>query len=292
MKLLFTLTIGILASIPVFAQDNPELQRMADNDQKQRMGQNIDWKELNKQDSIRRVKTLSFMKAGKIKTAKDYYNVGIIFQHGNDTIASGIAVKSFKTALEMDSSLNRWWYAAAVDRDLMRKGLPQVYGTQIIKNSSTQGKWKRYNLDPTKVTDEERKYYSVETLAEQQEKERLMNLEPIAQYYIKSKSIEKTIDLIKREIGKGKESSYNVSEQSINGLGYMLLSQGADTDALKIFELNTRLYPDAFNTYDSYGEILLKLGKKEAAIKAYKKSLALNPENDNAAKVLKGISGE
>lgn len=79
MKLLFTLTIGILASIPVFAQDNPELQRMADNDQKQRMGQNIDWKELNKQDSIRRVKTLSFMKAGKIKTAKDYYNVGIIF---------------------------------------------------------------------------------------------------------------------------------------------------------------------------------------------------------------------
>lgn len=291
MKYVFLLT-SLFFSALALAQDNQELQQMADADQQQRMGQNIDWKELNKQDSLRRVKAHDIIDAGKVKTAKDHYNVGIIFQHGNDTVASGIAVENFKKAIEMDSSLNRWWYAAAVDRDLMRKGEPQIYGTQIINDSSTNGKWKRYTLNPDAVTDEERKYYGVETLAEQEEKERLMNLTPIIQYYMESKSVEKTIALIRSEFEKGTQSTYNVSEQMINGLGYMLLNQNMDTDALDIFQLNTELYPDAFNTYDSYGEVLLKLGKKEDAIKAYKKSLELNPQNDNAANVLKKISGK
>ncbi|PRD56821.1 tetratricopeptide repeat protein [Sphingobacterium gobiense] len=289
MKYVFLIT-SLFLSVLAFAQDNQELQQMADADQQQRMGQNIDWKELNKQDSLRRIKAHAIIDAGNVKTAKDHYNVGIIFQHGNDTIASRIAVESFKKAIEMDSTLNRWWYAAAVDRDLMRKGEPQIYGTQTINDSSTNGKWKRYTLNPDAVTDEERRYYGVETLAEQEEKERLMNLTPIIQYYMDSKSVEKTIAVIKSEFKKGKQSTYNVSEQMINGLGYMLLNQNMDKDALDIFQLNTELYPEAFNTYDSYGETLLKLGEKEEAINAYKKSLELNPQNDNAANVLKKIS--
>lgn len=67
------------------------------------------------------------------------------------------------------------------------------------------------------------------------------------------------------------------------------MAQGNNHAALKIFKLNTALYPSAYNTYDSYGECLLKLGKKEEAIKAYKKSLALNPNNDNAKKILTEI---
>ena len=34
-------------------------------------------------------------------------------------------------------------------------------------------------------------------------------------------------------------------------------------DALKIFTLNTELYNNAFNTWDSLGECLIALGKKE-----------------------------
>src|SRR5690606_29177696 len=196
--------------------------------QQARMGQQIDWTELNKQDSLRRARATELLDAGLVKTAKDFYNTGIIFQHGNDTVASGIAVDCFKKAIEMDSTLNRWWYAAAVDRDLMRKGEPQIYGTQIINDSSTNGKWKRYTLNPDAVTDEERKYYGVETLAEQEEKERLMNLTPIIQYYMESKSVEKTIGLIRSEFKKGMQSTYNVSEQMIKGLGYMLLNQDMD----------------------------------------------------------------
>ena len=58
---------------------------------------------------------------------------------------------------------------------------------------------------------------------------------------------------------------------------------------MKIFKLNIEKYPNAFNTYDSYGEILLLTGDKENAIEAYEKSLELNPDNENAKKVLSEI---
>lgn len=290
MNILKITSILLFFTHTAFCQDNVELQQMADADQQGRMGQQIDWTELNKQDSLRRVRAKELLDAGQVKTAKDFYNTGIIFQHGNDTIASGIAVDCFKKAIEMDSTLNRWWYAAAVDRDLMRKNEPQIYGTQFIANTSTNGKFMRYKMNPDQVTDEERKYYGVETLAEQVEKERLMNLKHVGMFYMESKSIEKALELIRSEFDKGEEATYNTGEQSLNAFGYGLLNQGLDNEALAIFELNTQLYPQAFNTYDSYGEALKKVGRKADAINAYQTSLELNPDNDNAVSVLRELA--
>ena len=75
-----------------FAQTNPELQKMADADQSERMSGNINWVELNKKDSIRLAKATQLFNDGELETAQDYYNAGIIFQHGKDTIASKMAV--------------------------------------------------------------------------------------------------------------------------------------------------------------------------------------------------------
>lgn len=276
----------ILADVKVLAQDqtNPELQKMADADQRDRMSGPIDWKKLNREDSVRRITVMDMIKAGKVQTAKDHLNAGIIFQHGNDTIASAMAVKSFETAIRMDSSLNRWWYAAAVDRDRMRRKLPQIYGTQFIRDNK-EGKWKRYTLDSTAANDQQRKYYRVETLAEQREKEWKMNLKPIADTYKENQSIEKTIASIQQQYRLGRLSAYSL-EAEINSFGYVLLRENKTAEALKIFKLNTVLYPDAFNTFDSYGELLMTIGKKKEALKAYKKSLQLNPQNENARKVL------
>ncbi|MEM6299295.1 MAG: tetratricopeptide repeat protein, partial [Bacteroidota bacterium] len=130
-----------------------------------------------------------------------------------------------------------------------------------------------------------RKYYGVGTLVEQQERERRMNLKSILSLTEK-KSTDELIKLIKTEFKKGKKSSYDVSEGTINSLGYRLMSQGKDAEALKVFKLNTKLYPKGFNTYDSYGECLLKLGETKKGTKAYKRSLELNPENENASKIL------
>jgi tetratricopeptide (TPR) repeat protein len=94
------------------------------------------------------------------------------------------------------------------------------------------------------------------------------------------KSTDEIIEIIKNQ--DNDEPNYDISENQINRLGYLLMEQDKNEDALKIFKLNIELYPNGFNTYDSYGECLLKLGDTENAIKAYQKSLELNPNNTNA----------
>jgi predicted negative regulator of RcsB-dependent stress response len=42
--------------------------------------------------------------------------------------------------------------------------------------------------------------------------------------------------------------------------------------------------------YDSLGEAYMKAGNKDEAIRNYKKSLELNPKNDNAKKMLEKIN--
>lgn len=83
-----------------------------------------------------------------------------------------------------------------------------------------------------------------------------------------------------------RKSEYNLSESGINSFGYQLMGENKTADALKVFKMNTELYPEGYNTFDSYGECLVKLGKLEEGITAYKKSLELNPKNDNATRVL------
>ena len=75
-------------------------------------------------------------------------------------------------------------------------------------------------------------------------------------------------------------------ENMLNTMGYNYLNKNDVENALQILKLNTKLFPESSNTYDSYGEALLKKGNKEEAIKNYKKSIELNPNNQNAIKAL------
>ncbi|MCU7494108.1 MAG: serine hydrolase [Ignavibacteria bacterium] len=86
---------------------------------------------------------------------------------------------------------------------------------------------------------------------------------------------------------KDKKDEYAFDEGELNLLGYDLLQEGKTEYALEIFKLNTQEFPKSANAYDSYGEALLKKGLKEDAEKNYRKSLELNPGNENAIKVLK-----
>lgn len=85
------------------------------------------------------------------------------------------------------------------------------------------------------------------------------------------------------------DTTYFTDERELNELGLELLDNGHVTAALEALKLCTILYPDSWNTYDSYGKALLKSGKKEAAILMYKKSLLMNPQNEPARKILATI---
>lgn len=75
-------------------------------------------------------------------------------------------------------------------------------------------------------------------------------------------------------------------EYSLNDNGYHLLQAGRVKEAIELFKLNVALYPKAWNTYDSLGEAYAIAGNKKKAIKNYKKSIALNPNNEHGKKEL------
>ncbi|TSE05853.1 serine hydrolase [Aquimarina algiphila] len=77
-----------------------------------------------------------------------------------------------------------------------------------------------------------------------------------------------------------------IAENNLNGLGYRLMN----TDNLKlaqdVFKVNTLLYPDSSNVYDSYAEACMNIGELDLAIENYEKSLELNPQNTHASKMI------
>ncbi len=270
-------------------QNSTELKKMYEDDQSARMQQLINWKKLIPEDSLHRVRVYQLLDSGKIVTGTDYYHAAMIFQHGKfgDSTSSAMAEKLMYKALALDSSVNRWLLAAAIDRNLMYRGKPQIYGTQYT--SIGTGHMHLYTIDTTKITDKERVYYHVGTLQEIREKERLMNLKSIDSFYDSTQSIQSTIALIKTENNKGTSAIYAINEEMINSFGYKLMNAEKNEDALAVFQLNTELYPISFNTFDSLGECLLKLNRKKEAIAAYEKSVVLNPENTNGIEILKTL---
>lgn len=92
---------------------------------------------------------------------------------------------------------------------------------------------------------------------------------------------------------KAKQSAvYDFGEEELNRLGYQLLQRGKRDEAIQVFKLNVEAYPQAFNTYDSLGEAYMVAGNKELAIANYKKSLELNPKNDNGTAMLKRLESK
>lgn len=83
--------------------------------------------------------------------------------------------------------------------------------------------------------------------------------------------------------------NYYHNENEMNLAGYDLLQSGKKEAAAFVFQLNVNAFPNSFNAYDSYGEALMSLGKKEAAIENYKKSVIFNPTNESGLKVLQDL---
>ena len=81
----------------------------------------------------------------------------------------------------------------------------------------------------------------------------------------------------------------SLTENQMNRLGYQLLRLKRVKDAIAVFKQNTVDFPQAFNTWDSLAEGYMIEGDNESAIKYYKKSLELNPDNTNATQKLKEL---
>jgi thiol-disulfide isomerase/thioredoxin len=74
-----------------------------------------------------------------------------------------------------------------------------------------------------------------------------------------------------------------------NAYGYVLLSAKNNNEALNVFRLNTMLYPDNANSFDSLAEAWERTGNKKEAIAAYEKLLVLKPGDENVKKKIEAL---
>ena len=79
------------------------------------------------------------------------------------------------------------------------------------------------------------------------------------------------------------------SENALNRLGYRLMRGGNPKGAIEVFKKNVAVFPKSANPYDSLGEAYAMIKNPELALENYSKSLELNPNNTNAAEMIKKI---
>lgn len=82
------------------------------------------------------------------------------------------------------------------------------------------------------------------------------------------------------------------TERGANNFGYRLLGNGDMQGAIKVFALNAETFPDSWNVWDSLGEAHMKAGNREEAIRCYRKSLEINPGNENGRDILMRLEQE
>jgi len=154
---------------------NTELYQLFKEDQGDRVGGDAkkDWKEVEARDTRRRERVTRILEAGGAKVSDDYFHAAMVFQHGPKAEDAQQAHQLALKAAELDpeNKIARWLAAASRDRELMRQGKPQLYGTQFTMEN---GKWVLYQVDPS-VTDAEREKWNVPPLDEAKKRAEMMN---------------------------------------------------------------------------------------------------------------------
>jgi len=84
-------------------------------------------------------------------------------------------------------------------------------------------------------------------------------------------------------------------EAEFNKAGYQLLGSGQFEGALYVFEMNTKLFPESANAWDSLAEGYWKSGDLVKAKEFYNKAIQLDPDGataKNSKAMLKKIEAE
>ncbi len=114
--------------------------------------------------------------------------------------------------------------------------------------------------------------------------------------FLANHSVEKSDELL--SILNNEYPSDMKNPNALNRMGLMALeSEKSERWGLKLLGMNTQLFPDDGNLWDSLGEAYLRVGRLELAKTSFEKALALKPETDchwceNAAKKLSELNGK
>lgn len=117
-----------------------------------------------------------------------------------------------------------------------------------------------------------------------------LNLQSVlkSQFIINPQMAKKSFDVLRKQ----EDIYFNTNLQyALNSLGYDLLYNDKEVNkAIKLFEFAVKEYPKNANLFDSLGEAYFVNKDYKKAILSYKKSLKLNPNNENAKKHISEIN--
>lgn len=92
-----------------------------------------------------------------------------------------------------------------------------------------------------------------------------------------------------QQLKQANSGEFAVDKETLISVGYTFLNRGQIHDAIQILKFEVEEIPEYWNAYDRLAELYGHAGNKELAILNYKKSLALNPDNQGAVKALKTL---
>lgn len=116
--------------------------------------------------------------------------------------------------------------------------------------------------------------------------ERLNPGEKLASDYIEEKDIQQAVRCYQEFMEKDIDMK-NWLENNLNNLGYNCVYNNAYGKAIAYLKINTVLFNESANAWDSLGEVCFIDKQYELSIEAMKKSLKYNSSNQNAVKFIK-----
>jgi tetratricopeptide (TPR) repeat protein len=114
-----------------------------------------------------------------------------------------------------------------------------------------------------------------------------------------------TVEALRQELGrqgfdhaadvyaamKKENPEFKVEEPAMYEWATELQGEGHLAEAIDVLKLNTGMYPDSSNAYETLGEAYEKAGQKPLAVESYRKALEKDSENGQAKDKLKALEG-
>jgi tetratricopeptide (TPR) repeat protein len=204
----------------------------------------------------------SAMQTGDMEDAFKNYEKNILFS-GN----GGVAARSLELdSLKMNTATNRANWARAFPDVKQQIISVSADGDYVMLYTKSSGTWKKNftiwqaSGKPYQISDVT--VYKFNNDGKIIEQQRILPLTSVMD-----------------QVGEG-------GEFEMNKAGYRLLEQKKYKEAIEVFKLNAKLYPNSSNVFDSLGEAYMLAGDKKKAIGSYEKSIKLDPENTNGKDML------
>jgi len=95
---------------------------------------------------------------------------------------------------------------------------------------------------------------------------------------------------IYEDIIENQADNYTIKEHDFLKLGFRYLKENKTIEAIAIFKICINAFPESWMAFDLYADALNENNQLEKALENYKKSIELNPENDNVVNKIKILS--